>query len=355
MIPTPHICHPGPAGPGRSSGALELWDIVPHTRNLASRTCWSWQELNSAQQHWSCGRLVTTPHICHPGPANPSRSSAALQLWQIVPHTQHLPSRTCRSWQELNSTQQHWSYGRLLPTPNICHPRSAGPGRSSAMLVLWDIVPHTRNLASRTCWSWQELNSTQQHWSCGRLLPTPNICHPGSVGPGRSSAMLVLWDIVPHTGILHPGPAGPGRSSTTLNNTGAVADCFPHPTSVIQDLQVLEGAQQCWSYGRLFPTLEIWHPGPAGLGRSSTALSNTGAVADCSPHPTSAIQDLQVLEGAQQCWSCGRLFPTLEIWHPGPASLGRTSTALSSTRAMANCSPHPTSIIRNLQVLTRHF
>ena len=47
--------------------------------------------------------------------------SAVLELWQIVPHTPHLPSRTCRSWQELSSVQQRWSCGRLFPTPHICH------------------------------------------------------------------------------------------------------------------------------------------------------------------------------------------------------------------------------------------
>ena len=192
-----------------------------------------WHELDSAQQHWSCGRLLPTPNICHPGPAGPGRILAMLELWDIVPHTQHLLSRTCRSWQELNGTQQHWSCGRLLPTPNICHPGPAGPGRSSAMLELWEIVPNTGNLASRTCRSWQELNSTQQHWSCGRLLPTPNICHQEPAGPDK--ALLNLQ-------IFLGRPAGPGMRTYVLQH----CQIFLKPESkhmpLCQTIRVLRAA-----------------------------------------------------------------------------------------------------------------
>ena len=142
-----------------------------------------------------------------------------LEQRQIILHTAHLPPRACRSWQKLRSIQQHWSCGRLFPTPHICHPGLAGPGRRSAALELRQIVPHTPHLTSRTYRSWQELSSIQQHWSCGSLFPTLHICHPG--------------------------PAGPNRCSATLSNARAVADCSPHPTSIIEDLQIKPGAQQC--------------------------------------------------------------------------------------------------------------
>ena len=200
--------------------------------------------------------------------------SAALQLYQIVPYMANLPFRTCRSWQELNSAQHCWSCGRLFLTPQICHPGPAGFGRGSAALALWQIVPYTAHLPFRTCRSWQELSSAQQHCGCGRLLLTRHICHPG--------------------------PAGPGRSSTALSTVGAVADSSLHHRSAIQDLQVLAGAQQRWPCGRLFLTLHICHSGLAGPGRSSAVLGRGGVVADCSLHSTSAIQDLQVLAGAQQ-------------------------------------------------------
>ena len=144
------------------------------------------------------------------------------------------------------------------------------------MLQLCQIVPYTAHLPSRTCRSWRELSSAQQYWSCGRLLLTPHICHPG--------------------------PAGPGRNSTTLSTAGAVADCSLHHRSAIQDLQVLEGAQQRWPCGRLFLTPQLCHPGPAGPDRRSEMLGDARAMAESSPHCTSAIQDLQVLAGAQQCW-----------------------------------------------------
>ena len=172
----------------------------------------------------------------------------------------------------------------------------------------------------------QVLAGAQEYWSCGRLFPTPHICHRG--------------------------PAGPGRSSAAFSSAAAVADSSPHRKSAIQDLQVLTGAQQCWIYGRLFSTLHICHPGPAGPDRSSAALSSAGAVANYTPHRTSATQDLQVLAGAQEHWSCGRLFPTPRICHPGPADPGRSSAASSSTGAVADSSPHRTSAIQDLQVLT---
>ena len=206
----------------------------------------------------------------------------------------------------------------------------------SAPLELWQIVPYTTDLPSRTYRSWKELNSAQQHWSCGRLLLTPHICHPG--------------------------PAGPGRSSTVLSTAGAMADCSLHHRSAIQDLQVLAGAQQRWPFGRLFLTPQICHLGPASPDRSSEMLGGARAMAESSPHHKSAIQDLQVLDGAQQCsaalelwqiapytahlpsrtcrswqelnsaqhrWSCGRLFLTPQISHPGLAGPSRSSAALA--------------------------
>ena len=198
--------------------------------------------------------------------AGAQQCSAVLELWQIAPYTAHLPSRTCRSWQELNSAQHRWSCGRLFLTPQICHPGPAGPERSSVALALWQIVPYTAHLPSRTCRSWKELSSAWQHWSCGRLLLSPRSCHPGA--------------------------AGPGRSSTVLSAAGAVADCSLHHRSAIQDQQVLAGAQQHWSCGRLFLTPQLCHPGPAGPDRRSEMLGDARAMAESSPHHKSAIQDL---------------------------------------------------------------
>ena len=85
-----------------------------------------------------------------------------------------------------------------------------------------------------------------------------------------------------------------------LGSAGVVADCSLHRTSAIQDLQVLAGAQQSWSCGRLFLTPQICHPRPTGPDKSSEMLGGARAVAEPSPHHKSAIQDLQVLDGAQQ-------------------------------------------------------
>ena len=148
-------------------GAQQRWPcgrLFLTPQHLPSRTCRSWKELSSARQPWSCGRLLLTPHICHPGPAGPGRSSTAqlLELWQIVPYTTDLPSRTCRSWQELSST------GAVADCS--LHRSSAiqdlqvltGDQKCSAMLELWQSLPHTTNLPSRTCRSWMELSSAQQ-------------------------------------------------------------------------------------------------------------------------------------------------------------------------------------------------
>ena len=314
---------------------LQLCQIVPYTAHLPSRTCRSWQELNSAQHRWSCGRLFLTPQICHPGPAGPGRSSAALALWQIVPYTAHLPSRTCRSWKELSSARQHWSCGRLLLSPRSCHPGAAGPGRSSTVLsaagAVADCSLHHRSAIQDL----QVLEGAQQRWPCGRLFLTPHICLPG--------------------------PAGPGRSSAVLGSPGVVADCSLHCPSAIQDLQVLAGAQQRSVLLELWQIVPYTTDLPSRTCRSWKELSSAGPVADCSLHRTSAFQDLQVLEGAQQCsaalelwqiapytahlpsrtcrswqelnsaqycWSCGRLFLTPQICHAGPAGPGRSSAAL---------------------------
>ena len=207
MLLTPHICHPGPVGPGRNSTALSTARAVADCSLHCTSAIQDLQVLEGAQQR-----------------------SAALELWQIAPFTAQLPSRSCRSWQELNSAQRCWSCGRLFLTPQICHPGPAGPGRSSAALALWQIVPYTAHLPSKTCRSWKELSSARQPWSCGRLLLTPHICHPG--------------------------PAGLGKSSTALSTAGAVADCSLHHRSAIQDLQVLTGDQKCSAM------LELWQSLP---------------------------------------------------------------------------------------------
>ena len=148
----------------------------------------------------------------------------------------------------------------------------AGAQQCSAVLELWQIAPYTAHLPSRTYRSWQELNSAQHRWSCGRLFLTPQICHPRPAGSG--------WQ--------------------ELSGAGPLADCSLHRTSAIQDLQILAGAQQRRSCGRLLLTPQICHPGPAGPDRSSEMLGGARAVAKSSPHHKSAIQDLQVLDGAQQ-------------------------------------------------------
>ena len=190
------------AGTQQLSAPLELWQIVPYTTDLPSRTCRSWKELSSAGPVADCSLPCTSAIQDLQVLEGAQQCSAALELWQIAPFTAQLPSSTCRSWQELNSAQRCWSCGRLFLTPQICHPGPAGPGRSSAALALWQIVPYPAHLPSRTCRSWKELSSARQHWSCGRLLLTPQICHPGPAGPGRSSAALELWQIVPYTAAL---------------------------------------------------------------------------------------------------------------------------------------------------------
>ena len=218
--------------------------------------------------------------------------SAPLELWQIVPYTTDLPSRTCRSWKELSS---------------------AGP--------VADCSLHCTSAIQDL----QVLTGAQQCWSSGRLLLTSHICLPG--------------------------PAGPGRNSTALSTAGAVADCSLHHRSAIQDLQVLEGAQQCWPCGRLFLTLHICHPGPAGPGRSSAALGSTGVVADCSFHRAAAIQDLQVLAGAQQCSALLELWQIVPYTTDLPSRTCRSWKELSSAGPVADCSLHRTSAFRDLQVL----
>ena len=218
--------------------------------------------------------------------AGTQQHSAPLELWQILPYTTDLPSRTCRSWKELSSA------GPVADCSLHCTSAIqdlqvlAGAQLCSVLLELWQIVPYTTDLPSRTCRSWKELSSARQHWSCGRLLLSLRICHPG--------------------------PAGPGMNSTALSTAGAVADCSLHHRSAIQDLQVLEGTQQRGPCGRLFLTLHICHPGPAGSGRSSAALGSTGVVADSSFHRASAIQDLQILTGDQKCSA------VLELWQSLP-------------------------------------
>ena len=146
---------------------LKLCHVVSCSANLPSRIYRSWQELSSNGVAADC---------------SPQRKSAIQDLQvlaraqqrQFAPHTAHLLSRTYNSWQELSSpramvdcsphrtstiqdlqvpprAQQCWSYGRLFPTLEICHLGRAGLGRSSAVLELWQIAPHTENLASRTC------------------------------------------------------------------------------------------------------------------------------------------------------------------------------------------------------------
>ena len=126
-----------------------------------------------------------------------------------------------------------------------------------------------------------------------------------------------------HSGIisLSYGELGAQQYSAALQ---LCLDCSLHRKSAIQDLQVLAGAQQCSA------ALELWQ---------------------IVPYTTSAIQDLQVLARAQQQWLCGRLFLTLHICHPGPAGPGRSSAVLSSTGVVADCSLHRTSAIQDLQVL----
>ena len=185
MFPTPHICHRGPADPGRSSAAFSsaaaVADSSPHRKSAIQDL----QVLTGAQQ-----RLIV------------------LEQWQIILHTAHLPPSTCRSWQELRSTG-----------------------------AVADCSPHPASAIQDL----QILAGAQQRWSCGSLFPTPQICHPGPVGSGRSSAVLELWQLVPHTTHL---PSRTCRSWEELSSAETVADCSPHPTSAIEDLQILAGAQQ---------------------------------------------------------------------------------------------------------------
>ena len=252
-------------GAQQCSAALELWQIVAYTAHLPSKTCRSWQELNRAQHRWSYGRLFLTPHICHP--------------------------ETCRSWQELNRAQQRWSYGRIVPYTTNLPSRTCKSWRElnsgSAPLELWQIVPCTTDLPSRTCRSWQELSSAQQCWSCGRLLLTPahlpsKTCRSWQeLNSGQHRWSCGRLFLTPH--ICHPGPAGLGRSSEMLGGARAMGECSPHHKSAIQDLQVLDGAQQRST------VLELWQILP----------------------PTAHLpcKDLQVLAGAQQRWIVANYLP----------------------------------------------
>ena len=174
------------------------------------------------------------------------------------------------------------------------------------MLQLCQIVPYTAHLPSRTCRSWRELSSAQQYWSCGRLLLTPHICHPG--------------------------PAGPGRNSTALSTAGAVADCSLHHRSAIQELQVLAGAQQCSALLELWQIVPYTTDLPSRTSRSWQELSSTGAVADCSLHCSSAIQDLQVLTGDQKCSAMLELWQSLPHTTNLPSRTCRSWMELSSAQ-----------------------
>ena len=130
------------------SALLDLWQIVPYNTDLPSRTCRSWQELNSTQHRWSYGRLFLTLHICHSGPAGPGRSSTALSAAGEVADC---PLHHRSAMQVLVGAQQRWPFSRLFLTPHICHPGLADPGRSSAAPELWQIAPYSTDLPSRTC------------------------------------------------------------------------------------------------------------------------------------------------------------------------------------------------------------
>ena len=163
-----------PARTQQRLAPLELWQIVPHTTDLPSRTCRSWQELSSAGPVADCSLHCTSALQDLQVLAGAQQCSAALELWQIVAYTAHLPPDL-----------QFLAQQRL------------------ALLELWQIVPCTTDLPSKTCRSWQELSSARQCWSCGRLLLTPHICHLRPAGPSRSSAALELWQIVPPPHICH--------------------------------------------------------------------------------------------------------------------------------------------------------
>ena len=97
-----------------------------------------------------------------------------------------------------------------------------------------------------------------------------------------------------------------------LSSTGVVADCSLHRTSAIQDLQVLAGAQQRSAQLELWQIVPYTTDLPSRTCRSWQELSSTGPLADCSLHHTSAIKDLQVLAGAQQCSA------EMELWQIAP-------------------------------------
>ena len=252
--------------------------------------------------------------------------TSAIQDLQVLAGTQQLSSCSAHHRSAIQDLEELSSaVCRLFLTPHICHPGPAGPGRSSAALGSTGVVADCSFHRAAAIQDLQVLAGAQQ-----------------------CSALLELWQIVPYTTDL---PSRTCRSWKELSSAGPVADCSLHRTSAFQDLQVLEGAQQrsaAWSCGRLLLTPHICHPGPAGLGRSSTALSTAGAVADCSLHHRSAIQDQQVLAGAPQHWSCGRLFLTPQLCHPGPAGPDRRSEVLGDARAMAESSPHHKSAIQDL-------
>ena len=106
LFPKAQICHPGPPGPGRSSAVLscgrlfrtlEIWNPGPAGPGRSSAAL-------------SCSRLFPTLEICHPG----LQVLAGAQQRQFAPYTAHLPSRTCRSQQELSNAgavadcSPHW-------------------------------------------------------------------------------------------------------------------------------------------------------------------------------------------------------------------------------------------------------
>ena len=188
MFLTLHICPPGPAGPGGSSAVLSSTGVVADCSLHRTSAIQDLQVLAGTQQR-----------------------SAPLELWQIVPYTTDLPSRTCRSWKELSGAG---------PVADCSLHRSSaiqdlqvltGDQKCSAMLELWQSLPRTTNLPSRTCRSWMELSSAQQCQSCGRFFPPLHICHAGPAGPGRSSAVLGCCRLFAAPQICHSRCVGPNK------------------------------------------------------------------------------------------------------------------------------------------------
>ena len=153
----------------------------------------------------------------------------------------------------------------------------------------------------------------------------------GAASPDYS-AVVQLCQIVPYTAHL---PSRTCRSWWELRQRSAplelwqiVACTTDLPSRTCRCWQELSSARQCWSCGRLFLTPHICHPGPAGLGRNSAALA---VVADCSLHRTYA--NSRTCRSWQELRQCSAV---LELWESVPCTTNLPSKTCRSWQELSS-------------------